>query len=259
MVIVRTFVSMMSHVKWLLIFSLLALVIIFSAPRDEFVDASFAQESTSSKQTYTLVATNNSYLTLNRIEFASSTDWFLIDGLPSPKQEGALTFRKYYLYVVDDKLADVGVANVVFFLCQRQHLDALVIHIPEGVQINTLQRDQWISRTDLRVLADDVGLHLEAEYIKGDFFIDLTTTSKDSLLRLMNSRQVLIEFGPDEERIKLYQADMAPNGNGNLKGYLREALPVLVKPLGGKNVRALDGQAMFRTCGNYKARQGSRK
>lgn len=179
-----------------------------------------------------------------------------MDGLPKPESGGgdSLVFRRFYLYVIDNKMAlGHGIANVLFYLCQRQHLDAVVFHIPSDVELRTIRPNQWISKTEFRILADNVGLRLEGEYIKGDFFIDVTAQTRKSLLQVINSEKISFEFGPADERLEIYQADAMPDGKGNLKGFLREALPMMLKSVGGTNLRHLNDQQMLKACAGFKA------
>jgi hypothetical protein len=73
-------------------------------------------------------------------------------------------------------------------------------------------------------------------------------TSADGL-----QRNITIEFGPSNERISLYTGDTAKNGKGNLKGALRELVPIMMNSAGAGNVRHFDTGTMFNMCDEYKA------
>jgi hypothetical protein len=133
-------------------------------------------------------------------------------------------------------------------------LNHLLIHLPEAADLRTIRpRNQWISKTELRVLTDDFAARFDAEYINGDFFVDFNNETKDNLVQLIKSKFVTIEFGPGNERISLYTADLGPDGNANLKGALRDFVPYMAKSFRG-NSRVVSMSEMFDLCDDYKAR-----
>jgi hypothetical protein len=192
---------------------------------------------------------------LDHAYFASSTDWFLIDNYPTPKRADptkSLIFRRFYFVYVDGSLHEGGIANTISFVCQRRHLDHILIHLPEIADIKGIRpRKQWFARTELRVLADDVGAKFDAEYIDGDFFVDFTEDTKESLDDVLKSRDLTIEFGPLNERLLLYTGDTDPTGRANFKGALRDFMPVLTRSFGGKS-RIFSLSEMFKACNSYK-------
>jgi hypothetical protein len=158
------------------------------------------------------------------------------------------------LYIRDGKLnLESGIANALFVVCQNKYDDVVVFHIPAGVELKSIRRDQWVSKMEVRVLADDVGSSFEAEYIKGDIFIDITPKTRDSLMHIIDSRQVSVEFGPQQERLEIYQADKTPDGKGDLRGFLREAAPMFVGSMGGRNIRTIKGAQLLNACARFKA------
>jgi hypothetical protein len=195
--------------------------------------------------------------TLDRAYFATSTDWFLIDKYPTPKKvdpERSLIFRRLYFIYVDDQLRS-GFANTVSFVCQKKgYLNHLLVHLPDDADIKTLRpRKQWLSRTELRVLADDFTIRFHAEYLNGDFFVDFTDETTEDLVKIMESKYLVIEFGPESERIALYAGDRGSDGRANFKGALREMVPMAMKPLNTK-MRVVNMSEMFGLCRDYKAR-----
>jgi hypothetical protein len=197
-------------------------------------------------------------LFLHDVLFASSKDWFLIDGLqvPNPRgmQGGKLMFRKYYVYIIANKIDDVpSLANSMLFTCQKGHRDYLTFHIPDRV-VPKMRRDQWISEMNMRILADGTSTEFIGEYIKGDIFVDITSTTFDDLLHVIESKEISVEFGPGNDRLNFYQDDFTPGGTGDLRGFLREYLPESLKNVGGRNFRTFDQRSMFEACRKYKSR-----
>lgn len=164
----------------------------------------------------------------------------------------SLIFRKYYLVSTDTNGLQEGLSNTIFLTCQRRYLDHLVIHIPDNVVTSTIKRDEWMSKTELRILADDVGFTLMAEYIKGDFFIDFTEATAKPLSELLNARSVMVEFGPADERIALYTDNKGPGGTGDLRGFVQEYTRVMLRSVGANNLRVYDTAGVFRACSNFK-------
>jgi hypothetical protein len=194
-------------------------------------------------------------LFLDQVIFASSKDWFLVDNLPTtrPASKDAIQFRRFYLYVKYGKMImENGIANALFVICQNKYDDVVVFHIPSGVELKSMRRDQWISKMNIRVLADDVGSSFEAEYIKGDLFIDITPRTRDALMRIIESRRISIELGPQRERLEIYQADMMPDGKGDLRGFTRDVVPMFVNSLGGRNIRVIKGAQLLDACARFK-------
>jgi hypothetical protein len=193
---------------------------------------------------------------LDRAHFASSTDWFLVDNYPTPKKadpKTSLIFRRFYFSYVDGSLRE-ELANTVSFVCQKKHYNYLLIHLPDAADLMTLRpRNQWISKTELRVLSDDFATRFEAEYIDGDFFVDFNDITQENLVQLIKSKSLTIEFGPGNERISLYTADVGPDGKANLKGALREFVPYMAKSFRG-NSQVFSMSKMFDLCDHYKAR-----
>jgi hypothetical protein len=193
---------------------------------------------------------------LDRAQFASSTDWFLVENYPTLKKidpARSLYFRRFYFVYVDDSLQEGQLANTVSFVCQKKHFNHLLIHLPDAADVKTIRpRKQWISKTELRVMTDDFATKFDAEYIDGDFFVDFNEDTKEHLDDVLRSRSLTIEFGPENEKLSLYAADMDPDGKANFKGALREMVPMMAKSFGGKS-RVVGTTEMFRLCDTYKA------
>jgi hypothetical protein len=199
--------------------------------------------------------------TLDRAYFASSTEWFVVENYPTPKKtdpKRSLIFRRFYAVYLDGELQTGTLANTISFVCQKQHLNSLLIHLPEAADIKTIRpRNQWISRTDVRILTDDFGAKFDAEYINGDFFIDFVPNDESlmtNLLGVLTSNTLTIEFGPETERIALYTGDTDSEGKANFKGFLRKVVPMMAKQFRGK-LRIFSMSEMFKACGDYKRRK----
>jgi hypothetical protein len=193
---------------------------------------------------------------LDEIVFASSKDWFLVDKLQTPRPAGkdTIPFRRYYLYIKDGHMIlENGIANVLFVHCQSKYNDAVVFHIPSGVELKSMRRDQWISKMETHILADDVGFSFEAEYIKGDIFIDITPRTRDALIRIIESRRISVELGPHQERLEIYQADTMPDGKGDLRGFIKDILPMFASSMGGRNIHTIKGAQLLDACARFKA------
>jgi hypothetical protein len=146
-------------------------------------------------------------------------------------------------------------ANTVSFVCSKKHMNHLLVHLPDGADVKTFRpRKQWLSRTELRVLTDDFATKLEAEYLDGDFFIDFTDETSEGLVRVMKSKLLTIEFGPENERVSLYAGDLSPDGKANFKGALREMVAMMMKRLNVKS-RVVSMDEMFDLCSIYKGRR----
>lgn len=197
-------------------------------------------------------ATGGTGFSLDRAMFMTSTDWYLIDNFPgSGLPDGLLIFRRFYAVDVGGNLVG-GLANTISFVCQRGHPNYLLVHLPEEASIKTIDRSTWISQAELRVRADNFTTRFTAEFNNGDFFIDFADDSIQALTQVLNSKNVMIEFGPGDERLSLYAGDVSANGKGNLKELLRAEVPTLMKTVGGKNVRAVDIKTMFSMCDQYR-------
>jgi hypothetical protein len=209
----------------------------------------------SASLTASAVAGSDTYR-LDQADFASSTDWFLIDNFPTQKKadpKDSLIFRRFYFVYVDGKLREGTFANTISFVCSKKHLDHLLIHVPDSADIKTIRpRKQWLSKTELRVLTDDAGVKFDAEYIDGDFFVDFSDDGAiDNLLRALKSRSMTIEFGPGNERISLYTGDTSPDGKADIKAALKEIMPMYAKSIRGKS-RIVGMSEMFKMCDMYR-------
>jgi hypothetical protein len=71
------------------------------------------------------------------------------------------------------------------------------------------------------------------------------TTSPPTLMSAVSSRDVGVDFGPLNDRLTLYQSDFTPNDAGNLKGFLRDYVPMALKTIGGRNIRVFDESSMY--------------
>jgi hypothetical protein len=199
---------------------------------------------------------NQTPLFLDELVFASSKDWFLVDNLrtPKPVSKDTIPFRRFYVYIKDGKvIPENGIANALFVHCQSKFYDVVVFHIPSGVELKSMRRNERIPKMAVRVVADDGDTSFEAEYIEGDIFIDITPQTRDALMRIVESRRISVELGPQQEQIRLYQADKMPDGKGDLRGFIREIVPMFVTSMGGRNVRTIKGAQLLDACARFKA------
>jgi hypothetical protein len=199
-------------------------------------------------------------LSLDRVIFASSKDWFLVDGLPLPNpqspQNEKILFRKYFIYIIDGSIDTKSIAghlgNTMSFVCQKGHFNYVLVHIPNDVALR-MRRNQRILKMQLRILADGFSSNYFAEYINGDIFIDLTPERTTDITNVMSAKKIIVEFGSENDKVELYQADFAPNETSDLRGYLRETLPLVLKSAGGRNVRSFDQRSMLQSCARYRS------
>jgi len=193
-------------------------------------------------------------ITLDRVSFVASQKWYLLRGRAALEQD-ILIFRKYAFPVIDEnqytKLSDVK--NIISFGCQRtnRHLDYISFHIPPWIQLNGIDRGNWISQLDLRILGDGFSFTPVAEYRNGTLFVDLNDVFKDQLLRLIVSDKIFVEFGPKNERIVVYQMYRTPSG-GNVVGFIDDVVPQISSVLQGGKVESLEAEAILRKCSDYK-------
>jgi hypothetical protein len=112
---------------------------------------------------------------------------------------------------------------------------------------------------ELRILIDDATFSTVGEYNISEkknrdkeFFIDFTDVNRNSMLELLTSSKVVIEFGPTQERIGIRQISRTPDGAGDIEGFLDEFVPQISKAIGGGAVRSFSTDSMLRTCAGFK-------
>jgi TPR repeat protein len=125
---------------------------------------------------------------LNSLAFIMPSFWLFARS--SSIKDMTLLFRRYSVIIekqnlqeidsgADDKLKIISepgsLTNSMIFTCHRdrQTIDHLTVHLPETADPTSFKRDKWVSRLEIRILADDRSRKVEGEYIKGDLFIDL--------------------------------------------------------------------------------------
>lgn len=193
-------------------------------------------------------------VTLDRVSFVSSPKWHLLRQVAI--SENILHFKKYAFPVVDGKsqLDNISkLKNIMSYGCQRSNrtLDYVVFALPSWVRLNTIDTNGWISQLDLRILIDRGSFTAVGEYKDRQLFIDLNDDFKNNLLKLLVSEKIIIEFGPKNEQIIVYQKHRTTEG-GNVVGFLDEAVPQLSSIVRGGKVESLETEKMLGKCLAYK-------
>jgi hypothetical protein len=94
-----------------------------------------------------------------------------------------------------------------------ENCDFLTVHLPDNADPTSFEHQEWVSRLDIRILADGGSQSVQGEYIKGDLFIDA---------RLLSSSRIVFEFGKNNDRIHFAVSDQI--GSANIGAFMREYL-----------------------------------
>jgi hypothetical protein len=188
-------------------------------------------------------------ITLDRVFWVSPPKWYLLR--QAALLDNVLWFRKYSFPVIDGK-QQTGIdeiKNIISYGCQRSSrtLDFVVFHLPTWIHLNTIDTNGWISQLVLRIAIDRLSFTAVGEYRNRELFIDLNDDFRDHLLKLLISEQIVVEFGPKNERITVNQMYRTPTG-GNVVGYLDEMVPHVSSLLKGGKVESLETEAMLQKC-----------
>jgi hypothetical protein len=200
-----------------------------------------------------IVHAHEEQVSLDRVVFVTSPKWYVLKNKAVPKN--ILYFRKYALAVIDGRLAPIDkVKNIANFACQRnsQLRDHVVVYVPRWADLKTIDERSWTSEMELRVLIDDTTFKTVGEYRDKEFFIDITDVNRESMMELLTSSEIVIEFGPAQERIGIRQASRTPDGTGNIEGFLDQLVPDISKAIGGGAVQSFSTDSMLRTCAGFK-------
>jgi hypothetical protein len=199
-------------------------------------------------------------VTLDRVVFVTSPKWYVLRDLAVIKD--VLYFRKYALAVIDERLGPAEkVKNITTFACKRDSRlwDHWAIHLPAWVKLQTIDENAWISKMDLRVMTDDGTFTADGEYFIStkknrdkEFFIDLTPVNRISMLGLLASSRIIVEFGPAQERIGIRQMSRTPDGTGNIEGFVDVFVPEISKAINGGAVRSFSTDSMLKACAEFK-------
>jgi hypothetical protein len=165
-------------------------------------------------------------VTLDRVLFATSLKWYVLKSMAVSRN--VLYYRKYALPVIDDQIGPFEkIKNITSFACQRNSrlLDHVVVHVPQWVSVRTIDEGGWYSKIELRILLDGATFTTVGEYRSKEFFIDITEDNRNSMLELLDSSEIIIEFGPAREQIRIRQAPRTPDGTGNIDGFLEQVVP----------------------------------
>jgi len=194
--------------------------------------------------------------TLARVFFVVSPKWYLLK--KKALEENILIFRKYSIPVIDEKMQTEieRVKNILDYGCQRttQHSDYIVFHLPEWVELESVDRKEWIPRLNLRVALDGLKYTFDAEgeFKNGSLFVDLTDQFKENLMRLLVSEEAIIDFGQKSERLTILQRYRTPDGRGNIAGFIEDAVSLVSSAVGGGSVQSMEMETMLRKCMQYK-------
>jgi tetratricopeptide (TPR) repeat protein len=196
------------------------------------------------------------------VAFVMPTFWIITD---PALVKGDLMFRRYsivepyndVLSATRDESAhlgldlSVGIPNSMFFVCRSNPKlnDVLVFHLPEGTRLPGIDPGGWISQLELRVLADNDGLRLPSEYIRGDIFVDKVPNTEHDLVTVMNAKQTTVELGPKNARISFFSAEKigAVTVNALFRGMF--TMPDSPAP---KAKKIVSTEELFSTCDQFK-------
>jgi hypothetical protein len=192
-------------------------------------------------------------VTLDRVFFVSSPKWYLLR--QKAVSDNSLWFRKFAFPVVDGKqqVEMQDLKNIMSYVCKRDSktLDYVIFHLPKWVHSDTIDHNDWISRIDLRIAIDKSTFTAVGEYRDRELSIDLTREWGESLLKLLISENIAVEFGPHTERINLRQLYRTPTG-GDIVGFFDDAVPMISSALGGGKVDSLETETMLQKCIAFK-------
>jgi hypothetical protein len=200
---------------------------------------------------------------LNKLAFVMPSYWILARSMAVADQK--LMFRRYSVIIERENLSDIdagknqqvtilsegSLINSMIFNCERdrQKTDFLTIHLPDYLDPQSFDHRQWVSRLDIRNLADERSGSVEGEYIKGDIFIDANKyQSTKDFLNLISASRLSVEFGDKNDRVILAASDQI--GSANMRGFIREYLPHI--PNFASGLQFLDTADMIQACLRYK-------
>jgi Sel1 repeat-containing protein len=201
---------------------------------------------------------------INDYAFVMPTFWLLLSS--NAVGDGMLLFRRYSVIVEKQNLKEIDsrksdelrvisppglLVNSMIYSCQRdrQKSDFLTVHLPDNAHPTSFEHQEWISKLEMRILADGRAGSVVGEYIKGDIFIDADDyESKGDFLKLLSASRLIFEFGSKRDRITFAVDDQV--GSARLGLFMREYLPRL--PIFASGLRFLTNADMLRSCAGYK-------
>jgi hypothetical protein len=198
------------------------------------------------------IARAEEQVTLDRVTFITGTKWYVMRDNTAPKGVNVLYFRKYALPVIDGNLDVDRIKNLVNFACQKNGKlwDHVVVYFPKWVDLQTIDERSWLPEMRLRISIDRSTLKTGGEYKAKELYIDVTDANRQSMLELLTSSEVVIEFGPAQERIEIRQ--VARDGTADVEGFFDSVVPRISTETGGGAVRGYDTASMLRTCVEYR-------
>ena len=200
---------------------------------------------------------------LNNFAFVMPSFWLF--SRTNSIVDGNLLFRRYSVITEKQNLRDIdsgatdrleiisepgSLTNSMIFTCHRrkQITDHLTVHLPEHADARSFKHDEWVSRLEIRILADNLSTKVEGEYIKGDLFIDVNAyASMNDFQKLLSASRLIIEFGEKNDRIVLAASDQF--GSAQLGSFMREYLPLL--PIFASGLRLLSTTDILNLCFNF--------
>jgi hypothetical protein len=194
--------------------------------------------------------------------FIMAPTWVIMPG--QEIRNGKLMFRRFSLGLQKSNFDEVrakggGVEaigpagtlfNTMLYVCPRNEIDHLTFHMPDQVELNSFGRDGRVPSLQVNIRADASATKFEAEYIKGDLFVDADGSGhlKD-FLDLLDASDITVEFGERQDQFHLFVGNTF--ASVKLADFLRGALPTLLqkKPSAFK---FLSTEQMLKACANYK-------
>src|SRR5262249_3314268 len=140
--------------------------------------------------------------------------------------------------------------NTILYVCTRDRKDHLTFHMPDQLGLASFGRDEWVSSLQARILADNAAVKFQAEYIKGDLFVDADGSGRvKDFMDLLKASDITVEFGDKNDRFHLFIGDTF--SGVKLTDFTRGALPTLLqkKP---QTFKFLSTEQMLKACATYK-------
>jgi hypothetical protein len=194
--------------------------------------------------------------------FAMPQHWFLLPG--NSEDDNKLIFRRFSMAMhkadFDDlrsgRTENINIIgepgqfyNSMLYFCQRSRMkaDFLQFHLPADVTPASFKYGDWVSSLEIRILTDLGSMRVSGEYMKGDLFVDADATDPKFFVSLIQSSELTVEFGTQNDRLNLFVGDRLMKSD--LKGFVVTALPMM---LNVKSLKHFTNQEMMDRCLSYK-------
>lgn len=200
---------------------------------------------------------------LNSFAFIMPTYWILWREKAIDNEQAL--FRRYSLLIERSNLTEIdsgktqdvhllehpgSFINSMIYNCQRDRRksDFITIHLPESAHPKSFDYHEWVSRLEVRILADGASSTVGGEYIQGDLFMDANALGSARFLSLLSASRLIFEFGEKNDRVSFAVAEQI--GNAKIGSFIREALPMAVKA--SSSLQFLSGADMLARCSIFK-------